>query len=150
MDLILWRHADAEEGFPDLGRKLTSKGLRQADNVAAWLLQRLPGKFSVLASPAERTRQTAHALGVPYKVVDRLAPGASASTILETAEWPGRKGPVVVVGHQPDLGRTVAHLVGAAHADISVKKGGLWWFSNRVRDGEPGLVVRAVVSPDLL
>ncbi len=150
MDLILWRHADAEEGFPDLGRKLTSKGLRQADNVAAWLNQRLPAKFAVVASPAERTRQTAQALGVPFKTVDQLAPGASVSTILDAADWPGHKSPVVVVGHQPDLGRTVAHLIGAEQPDISIKKGGLWWFTNRVRDGESGIVVRAVLSPDLL
>jgi phosphohistidine phosphatase len=42
MDLILWRHAEAEEGGPDLERKLTPKGRKQAKRVAAWLLQRLP------------------------------------------------------------------------------------------------------------
>jgi len=30
MDLILWRHADAEDGVPDSGRKLTAKGEKQA------------------------------------------------------------------------------------------------------------------------
>ncbi|MSQ54442.1 MAG: histidine phosphatase family protein [Betaproteobacteria bacterium] len=149
MDLILWRHADAEEGFPDLARKLTSKGQRQADNVAAWLQQRLPAKFSVLASPAARAQQTASALGVPFKTVDELAPGASVAEILRAADWPERKGPVVVVGHQPDLGRAAAHLIGA-DAEFSIKKGGLWWLSNRMRDGEPGVVVRAVLAPDLL
>ena len=29
MDLILWRHAEAEPGEPDLGRRLTAKGLKQ-------------------------------------------------------------------------------------------------------------------------
>jgi phosphohistidine phosphatase len=149
MDLILWRHADAEEGFPDLARKLTSKGQRQADNVAAWLLQRLPSKFSVLASPAARAQQTAAALGVPVKTIDQLAPGATVAEILRAADWPDRKGPVVVVGHQPDFGRAAAHLIGA-HAELSIKKGGLWWISNRVRDGEQGVVVRAVLAPDLL
>ncbi len=149
MDLILWRHADAEEGFPDMGRKLTSKGQRQADNVAAWLLQRLPAKFSVVASPAARAQQTAAALDAPIKTVEQLAPGATVAEILRAADWPDHKGPVVVVGHQPDLGRVAAHLVGAK-AEISVKKGGLWWFSNRMRDGEQGVVVRAVLTPDLL
>src|SRR5436190_21449722 len=37
MDLILWRHADAEPGEPDIGRRLTAKGLKQAERVAAWL-----------------------------------------------------------------------------------------------------------------
>ena len=44
MDLILWRHAEAEEGGPDLERRLTPKGRKQAKRVAAWLLQRLPKK----------------------------------------------------------------------------------------------------------
>ena len=30
MELILWRHAEAEEGYPDLERALTEKGHEQA------------------------------------------------------------------------------------------------------------------------
>ena len=30
MDLILWRHADADEGERDMARKLTPKGRKQA------------------------------------------------------------------------------------------------------------------------
>ncbi|MGZ5154068.1 MAG: histidine phosphatase family protein, partial [Burkholderiales bacterium] len=30
MDLILWRHADAEDGANDAARRLTPKGLKQA------------------------------------------------------------------------------------------------------------------------
>ena len=150
MDLILWRHADAEEGVPDLARKLTAKGHRQAGHVATWLLQRLPSKFAVFASPAERAQQTARALDVPFRTVEKLAPGAPVAEILETADWPERKGAVIIVGHQPDLGRTAAWLVGGKPADLTIKKGGLWWITNRVRDGETGVVVRAVVAPDLI
>jgi phosphohistidine phosphatase len=150
MDLILWRHADAEEGTPDLARKLTAKGHRQAEHVAAWLLQRLPSKFALFASPAVRADQTARALRVAFKTAQELAPGATVANILHAADWPERKGAVVIVGHQPDLGRAAAYLVGAKGADFSIKKGGLWWLSNRVRDGESGVVVRAVVAPDLI
>jgi len=55
-----------------------------------------------------------------------------------------------VVGHQPDLGRALAHLVCGAHGAWSIKKGAFCWISNRVRDGDAQVVVRAVVSPDLL
>ena len=37
MNLILWRHAEAEDGVPDLERGLTDKGRRQADAAARWL-----------------------------------------------------------------------------------------------------------------
>ena len=150
MDLILWRHADAAPGSRDLARKLTGKGGKQAARVARWLLHRLPSKFAVLSSPARRARETADALGARYKIVERLAPGAAPGDILEACGWPSRKGAVVVVGHQPDLGRLAALLVSGAEGDWSVKKGGLWWLSSRERGGETQVVVRAVIAPDLL
>jgi phosphohistidine phosphatase len=149
MDLIIWRHAEAEDGVPDLERKLTAKGRKQAERVAQWLLQRLPARFAVIASPAVRAQQTAEALGVPVKTDKALAPGAAPAGIVQACGWPDYKSTVVIVGHQPDLGRVVAHLLGA-HGSVSVKKGGLWWISNRVRDEKDQTVVRAVVSPDLL
>jgi phosphohistidine phosphatase len=150
LELILWRHAEAEESMPDRSRKLTQRGHKHAARIAEWLQQRLPSKFVVLASPAERTRQTAQALGVPFKTVEALAPGASVSDILDAAEWPDRKGAVIVVGHQPDLGRVAAYLVSGAEADWTLKKGGLWWLTNRVRNDEAQVVVRASIAPDLI
>ena len=74
---------------------------------------------------------------------------AAPAAIVKASGWPDYKGAVVVVGHQPDLGRVVAYLLGAS-GSFSVKKGALWWMSNRVRDEKDQVVVRAVVSPDLL
>jgi phosphohistidine phosphatase len=149
MDLIVWRHAEAEDGVPDLERKLTAKGRKQAERVAQWLLQRLPARFALIASPAARAQQTAEALGVPVKTDKTLAPGATPAAIIKACGWPDGKGAAVIVGHQPDLGRVLAELLGA-RAGFSIKKGGLWWVSNRVRDEKDQVVVRAVVSPDLL
>ena len=150
MDLILWRHADAAPGSRDLERKLTARGRKQAERVSAWLVARLPGRYTVLSSPARRARETADALGVRYKIVERLASGAAARDVLQVCGWPSHKGAVVVVGHQPDLGRVAALLLAGAEADWSVKKGGLWWLSNRERGGETQVVVRAVIAPDLI
>lgn len=150
MDLILWRHADAEEGGRDLERKLTAKGRKQSARMAEWLQARLPSRCAVLASPARRARETADALGVRYKISERLAPGAAPADILEAAGWPSHKGAVLVIGHQPDLGRVAAVLLGGAEAEWSIKKGALWWLSNRERAGEHQVVVRAVVGPDFL
>jgi phosphohistidine phosphatase len=150
MDLILWRHAEADDGLPDLERRLTARGQKHAARIAAWLLQRLPAKFVVLASPARRAQQTAQALGVPFRTLPELAPGAAAKVILQAAEWPGRKASVIVVGHQPDLGRAAALVVSGAEASGSGKKGGWGWVTNRVRDEEARVVVRAVVTPDFV
>ncbi len=150
MDLILWRHAEAEDGGPDLERRLTPKGQKHASRMAAWLLQRLPAQFTVLASPAARAQATAAALGVTVRTVEALAPGARVHDVLAAASWPDRKRTVVAVGHQPDLGRVAAFLVSGDAHSWSVKKGGLWWIARRERDGQAQVVVRAVVAPEFV
>src|SRR5882672_900813 len=150
MDLILWRHAEADEHADDLRRRLTSKGRKQAARAAEWLLQRLPARFTLVSSPAVRAHQTAQALATPIKVEQSLAPGATPKAIIAAAGWPDCKGAVVVVGHQPDLGRALAQIMAGSQGPWSIKKGSFWWISNRVRDGDAQVVVRAVVSPDLL
>ena len=150
MDLILWRHAEAEDGFPDQERKLTGKGERQAAKMAAWLKAHLPEETRVIVSPATRTRQTAMALARDGIVVKEIGPGASVAGLLGAAGWPDAKGAVVVVGHQPTLGRVAAYLLGNAQESWNIKKGAAWWFSNRTRQDEPQTVLRAVISPEFL
>ncbi len=144
--LLLWRHADAEDGMPDSARALTKKGQKQAKLVAQWLKPHLPADCLILASPAKRAQQTAAALELPYNTDPRIGVQANIADIAAAAGWPRRKGAVLVVGHQPTLGRLAASLLAGEQADWGVKKGALWWFSRRA--GE--LVLRAVVSPDLL
>jgi phosphohistidine phosphatase len=154
MELLLWRHCEAEPGEPDLGRALTGKGEKQARRVAAWLHAHLPDSARILVSPARRAQQTAAALAelAPRKVktVDAIAPGASAEDVLRAAHWPEAKSTVVVVGHQPTLGWVASRLLAGAEADWAIKKGGVWWFSSRSRLGIEQAVLRAVITPDLL
>lgn len=153
MDLVLWRHAEAEPGEPDHGRKLTSKGEKQARRVAEWLHNRLPDSSKIYASPARRAQQTANALaGVAHrkiKTLDALAPSATAEEVLEAIGWNGGKGTLVVVGHQPTLGRIASRVITGEEKDWPIKKGGLVWISQR--DGSVGVerVLRAAISPDL-
>ena len=142
MELILWRHADAQDGADDMARRLTPRGEKQAAAMAKWLRAHLPPDYTVLASPATRAQQTAAALGAKIVTDKALAPGASPSAIAKAAESHG--GTVIVVGHQPDLGRAAAELVAAARAEWPIEKGAIWWLA-----GEPARI-KAVVSPDLL
>jgi len=154
MELILWRHAEAEIGEPDLGRKLTAKGDKQARRMAEWLHAQLPDSARLLVSPAARAQQTAKALVElskrKIKTVDQLAPGAGADEALAAVGWPDGKQTVVIVGHQPTLGWVASRLLAGSEQDWSIKKGGVWWISSRERDGENQAVLRAVVGPDLL
>jgi phosphohistidine phosphatase len=150
MDLILWRHAEAEDGLPDLTRELTGRGRKQASRMADWLNPRLPPDIRVLVSPATRTLQTAQALGRSYDPVQALAPGASAEDVLAAVGWPDADYPVLVVGHQPTLGQVAMRLLTGQTGDLTVKKGGIWWFQGRERAGEMQVVLRAVAAPDWL
>lgn len=157
MDLIVWRHADAGDAQPglaaDLERRLTERGRKQADRMARWLLARLPERISVLSSPAVRARETAAALGAKVRIEPRLAPGADVADVLAALAWP--EGPearvrhVVIVGHQPTLGRLVSLLLSGSEADWSIRKGAVWWLSTRQREGFEQVVLRASIAPDL-
>ncbi len=150
MDLILWRHAEAEDSFDDHERKLTKLGERQASRMAAWLLAHLPEDCVILASPAVRTRQTASALGRPVKIDPRLAPGRSPAELIAVAGWPERTGTTLIVGHQPTLGRVAALLLAHADDHWSVKKGAVWWISADDREEGVRTVLRAAIAPEML
>lgn len=150
MELILWRHADAQDGLPDMSRPLTTKGLKQAERMAAWLKPRLPEHCRVLVSPALRALQTADALGLDYKVSDKISPGADATALLVAAGWPDAGEAALLVGHQPSIGLACGLLLFGQEADVSIKKGGIVWLSNRVRGNSPQTVLKAVMTPEML
>src|SRR3978361_1071933 len=83
MNLILWRHADADN-FPDrtsdsapsdLARELTPRGQKQAEQTAKWLKARLPEDAVVLCSPAARTLRAAKSLTHDAHVVPDIPSG---------------------------------------------------------------------------
>ena len=153
MDLILWRHAEAfelPEGEDDMDRALTAKGERQAHRMADWLNRRLAHSTRILVSPARRAQQTAKALERPFKTVPALAPDGSGEALLLAARWPDGPEPVLVIGHQPTLGRVAAHLLADVPQAWAIKKGAVWWLRNRDREGLAQVVLQAMQAPDCL
>ena len=151
MELILWRHADAEDPGPkgDLARELTRKGRKQAQIMAQWLRPRLEGDWRIVASPAARAIQTVAALERNYEVVPEIDPTRSAGDLLRTVGWPNG-GNTIAVGHNPTLGEVAAQLMGGAEAEVAFRKGAIWWFALRERDGRPETVLKVVVDPSML
>jgi phosphohistidine phosphatase len=146
MELLLWRHADAEQGYPDAGRRLTPRGREQAAFAARWLGERLPKTYRLLVSPAVRAQQTAEALDArKLETEPRVGVGASAPDVLKAAGWGRDSGTVIVVGHQPTLGQAASLLLSGTEGDWQIKKSAIWWFSEQ--DGAVRL--RAVLDPKL-
>ena len=150
MELILWRHAEAEDGFPDSARQLTGKGLDQAKRMADWLKPKLPENTRIIVSPACRTQQTAMALQSDFVTENALGPGASAHAVLAVAGWPAAGGAVVIVGHQPTLGEIVSYLIPVRPAGLRVKRGSVLWIRNEEKDGVVEPKLHAVIYPEML
>lgn len=157
MDLILWRHADAEPAHEELTdhlRRLTPKGQKQAQKMAYWLDSVLPHNCKILVSPAIRSRETVAALaklGRQFKIVEELNPEANAEDLLRAAHWPDARESVLLVGHQPALGEVAAYLITPTQNTCAVRKGNVWWITQKERDGE-GLrtYLKAIMTPDLV
>jgi phosphohistidine phosphatase len=154
MDLILWRHAEAEDGDgkDDAARELTRRGRKQAQRMAKWLRPQLDDRWRILVSPATRTLQTVAALELPFEESDGAGLSATPSSVLRAADWPDGDRSVLVVGHQPTLGQVAARLIGgnSVDGDLSIRKGAVLWFTTRERGAARETILKALLDPDLL
>lgn len=161
MNLILWRHAEAVDlGIPvtpgskrDLERALTEKGQEQAKSMAQWLKRNVKRKVRVICSPALRATQTAQAFTDKFEIIEALNPLADASHVLGAIDWP-QGNDVLVIGHQPWVGRVASLLLAGHEQNWSVKKSAIWWLTHRVRHQEAQersqTILRLVLPPDLI
>jgi phosphohistidine phosphatase len=163
-NIILWRHAEAEPadyelGEDDMARVLTSKGERQAKRMARWLKLYLPKETTLMCSPAVRCEQTAEALNYTTNVSSALRPTTSLQEVLvmlaniETSGKDISNRNVLLIGHQPWLGQLVTHLTGFSGAELTIKKGAIWWLrqsSVLPTDNSPRYSVISVQAPSLL
>ena len=155
MNLILWRHAEAEAAKPgqsDWDRALTAKGRKQAAQMADWLRRYLPEDARLYASPTRRTCETIEQLGKPYVPIKSLGPEASPENLLNAAGWSGNSGSVLITGHQPALGNLAAQLLSGQLHDVSwpFRKGSVWWFRSRIRNAKLQVQLIALQDPEFL
>jgi phosphohistidine phosphatase len=121
---MIWllRHGDAEEtAEDDAARRLTEKGERQAEDAGRALEALEAGVGACLTSPKVRARDMAHiacrGLGVQVEETELLRGGD-----FDPQQVAGRRGNVLLVGHEPDLSHAIKAATGAR---VKLKKGGL-------------------------
>lgn len=169
-NLIVWRHAEAEEDSVsghDADRALSRRGRKDAATMARWLQQHLPENCQILSSPARRCLETAAALEdmsskkkqYVVNVAPFLATNASVGVMAEKLLNDDSSQTILIVGHQPQLGQFIAKILGMADNDCVVKKGAVWWLRQRADDdiaqhisaklagGKPQLYLFAVKPP---
>lgn len=137
MRLYLVRHAiaaerDAERWPDDRHRPLTADGARRFKRTVKSLVDLMESGGAVdglMTSPLVRARETAailHRAGLPEPVEQsELAPGRTAARLLAVLRE-HRLQSMVLVGHEPDLGRLAAVCIAGPDAKVSLRfrKGG--------------------------
>lgn len=157
--LVLMRHGVAEDDNPggDAARRLTPEGLERADLAAQGLVALGVRPDLVVTSPLVRCRQTAElvagAAGCPLHDDMRLAPGMSASDLLEVIIENPDAPTLVACTHQPGLTYALADLTrcgqigfkrpGAAVVELEVPRLG----TGRLVAVLPPRVLRAAAVP---
>lgn len=130
MEFYILRHGEAEPrdaGIADADRALVKKGKIDVRAVCKAARRAKVEPQLILTSPLRRTRETAEiAAGVwdcPLKETDAMLPDANPEAIWTEAA--GSKAErVMVVGHEPHLGKLISFLLGA-EISVDFKKGGL-------------------------
>ncbi len=145
----MWRHTEAEDALPDATRELTGRGRKQARAWPTGLIRRLPPDITHSDQSRHPRPATPQHWGVNTKRC-RIGARRQRSGRAGRGGWPDAAYPVLVVGHQPTLGQVAMQLLAGQAGDLTVKKGGIWWFQSRERTGQVQVVLRAVAAPDWL
>lgn len=118
MRIILFRHGPAGHADParwpdDGARPLTPKGIVRTRAAARGLRRLERGVVAILTSPLVRAEETARlaAEAIPearFVVTPALVPGATPRRVLEALAPFDPDDTILLVGHEPDLGRLAA------------------------------------------
>jgi phosphohistidine phosphatase len=132
MTVYFLRHADAEpDAARDFERKLTPKGLEQAEKAGKFLVRHGLVPALILTSPVVRARQTAkivaRRLGDADLVEERwLACGMSPESCLRELAVHQHLESVLLVGHEPDFSETISALTGLPDpVNLNIRKASL-------------------------
>jgi len=159
--LYIMRHGVAvERGSPeytdDDARPLTPKGKKKLQQIVGGLQQIGFEPDWIVTSPLIRAKETAAIVAetvaskVPMDLCDALRPGGSPADLKAFLSSHADRNQVLLVGHEPDLSRLVAQLIGAGRrGNLEFKKGGccliqweehpfetegqlIWWLTPRI------------------
>ena len=132
MHLYLLRHANADtHAATDDLRPLSEKGCEQAKRAGRFCREKGIVPERILTSPLRRAWQTAEHFVAELgsgttNVVEFLASGMEPETAVEELQAYENFASVLVVGHEPDFSRLVAHLLGLSeHGHVRLRKGSL-------------------------
>ena len=132
MIIYFLRHGDASDSpsFQDSDRPLSEFGVRQASSVGHFLGNVDRGIKEILTSPLVRAQQSAEAVQreigpVPIHPTEHLTSSSDPRIIIRELQRTD-KGPVLLVGHEPHLSKTISLLIsGDTNTVVEMRKASL-------------------------
>jgi phosphohistidine phosphatase len=158
MEIYILRHGiaeDANPGSPDSERALTAPGRQKLRRVLERAHSAGVETSLILTSPYRRAVETAQ---VAVQVLGRgklietraLLPGSSPEEVWEEIRLHHREAAVLLAGHEPLLGMTVAYLLGAPSMQVDMKKAALVRIDQESFSGPPRGVLKWMLTPRLV
>lgn len=161
MRVVLFRHGPAGERDPakwpdDAQRPLTAKGEQRTAAAAAGLRRLRPDVRHLFTSPLLRALQTTQivarvlALHGPVETWEELSGGVPLREVVARLSQVPPSSTIVLVGHEPDLGRLAGSLLFGETRAIPLRKAGACCllFEDTPRAG--GAHLQWVASPRML
>jgi phosphohistidine phosphatase len=158
MDVFVLRHAIAEDAGPgqeDAERRLTDEGRTRLRSVVQKALRAGMAPGAVLSSPYVRARQTADILlgelDRPCELLTtgNLTPYASVADLWNEMREYERLGPLVVVGHNPQLSELVSMLIGSPRYAVEMKKAAIAYVKGAGNGPRPTGRLAWMLTPKL-
>lgn len=169
MKILLVRHAIAEDprafrskGRGDRLRPLTADGRMKMLKAARGLKKVLPRTSAIVSSPFVRARETAQLLGrsfsLPVEENALLEPSGGVEKVMRWLEAEQarrkdgalKKGVIVLVGHEPQLGHLLGYLLtGSRRSIIKLKKGSATLVSCKLGPIRSGRVLWSLTGKQL-
>jgi phosphohistidine phosphatase len=158
-EICIMRHgiaADREIASTDAKRPLTPEGKDRMREIAQGLMKTGFAPDRIVSSPYLRAAETAEIVartldsGLRVEPCEALQPAGSPEALFEFLSMHSERKAVLLVGHEPDLSKLAASLVGAGrNHDFSLKKGGcclisfdlfpprapgrlIWWLTPKI------------------
>jgi phosphohistidine phosphatase len=133
MLIYLLRHAIAvprgSAAYPNDDRPLTEPGIQKITKEAKGLSCIIPPPDAILTSPLLRAAETANIVAQALseepkvRICRELLPGSSIKKLMAHLARHKNLSSILLVGHEPDLGRFASSLLGSTASILEFKKG---------------------------
>lgn len=155
MNLYIVRHGDSLTNYPDKMRPLSDEGKKDIEKIGKLLRDNKISMEKIFTSPFLRAFQSAEIISkylssqIDIIETDNLLPEADPKELISFLNANYSRS-ILIVSHQPLIGRLVASLIGCKNLQLEIKKGALLNIESANPVVEGGCVLKFLVYPEII